>query len=64
MPLSRAYGRIQRQRRIAIPKHIMEMLGWEIDDQVLVEVYQGKLIVENLTKTTKPITERLYDDRG
>jgi len=37
----------------------MEMLGWEIDDQIMVEAYHGKLIVENLSKTIKPIEERI-----
>ena len=59
MALPRTYSKIQQQRRIAIPKHLMETLGWEIDDQLIVEAYQGKIIVENLSKTIKPIEERI-----
>ena len=59
MSLPRAYGKIQKGRRIAIPKDLLKMLGWEIDDQVVVEVYRGKLIVENLTKTLKPLEESM-----
>ena len=59
MSLPRAYGKIQKGRRIAVPQDLLKMLGWEIDDQVVVEVYRGKLIVENLSKTIKPIEERI-----
>ena len=59
MALPRTYSKIQRQRRIAIPKRLMEMLGWKIDDQVMVEVYKGKLIVENLSMTIRPLEERI-----
>ena len=59
MSLPRAYGKIQKGRRIAVPQDLLKMLGWEIDDQVVVEVYRGKLIVENLTKTLKPLEERI-----
>ena len=59
MSLPRSYGKIQKGRRIAIDKGLMKMLGWEIDDQVLKEVYRGKLIIENLSKTIKPLEERI-----
>ena len=59
MSLPRAYGKIQKGRRIAVPQDLLKMLGWEIDDQVVVEVYRGKLIVENLTKILKPLEERI-----
>ena len=59
MSLPRSYGKIQKGRRIAIDKDLMEMLGWKIDDQVMSEAYQGKLIVENLDRTIKPLKERL-----
>lgn len=59
MSLSRAYGKIQKGRRIAITKPLMEQLGWEIDDQIMAEAYKGKLIVENLTKNLKPLEERI-----
>ena len=57
--LPRAYGKIQKGRRIAIPDSLMNQLGWEVEDQVLVEAYKGKLIVENLSRTIKPLEERL-----
>jgi len=59
LALPRAYGRIQKQRRIAVPKDLMEILGWKIEDQVLVEVYKGKLIVENISKSLRPLEERI-----
>jgi len=59
LSLPRVYGKIHQERRIAIPKHILELLGWKIGDQIIVEAYQGKLIVENLSKTIKPIEERI-----
>ena len=59
MSLPRAYGKIQKGRRIAVPQDLLKMLGWEIDDQVVVEAYRGKLIVENLTKNLKPLEERI-----
>ena len=59
MSFPRAYGKIQKGRRIAIPQDLLKLLGWEIDDKVLVEVYKGKLIVENLSKIISPLEERL-----
>ena len=59
MSLPREYGKIQKGRRIAISDDLLKMLGWEIDDQVLKEVYRGKLIIENLSKTIKPLEERI-----
>ena len=59
MSLPRAYGKIQKGRRIAITQPLMDQLGWEIDDQIVAEAYRGKLIVENLTKTTRPLEERI-----
>ena len=59
MSLPRAYGKIQKGRRIAITQPLMDQLGWEIDDQIMAEAYKGKLIVENLSKIISPLEERL-----
>ena len=59
MSLLRVHSKIQKERRIVISEDQMEELGWEIHDQILTEAYRGKLIVENLSKTIKPIEERL-----
>ena len=57
--LPRAFGKIQKGRRIAISVSLMNQLGWKEEDHVLVEAYKGKLIVENLSRTIKPLKERL-----
>ena len=54
----RMFGKIQTGRRIAISESIMKQLGWETGDQILIEAYCGKLIVENLSQIIKPATER------
>jgi len=59
MPLPREYGKIQKGRRIAISKDLLKQLEWKIDDQILKEAYRGKLIIENLSKTIKPLEERI-----
>ncbi len=56
--LPRAFVKIQKLRRIVIPEHLMDMLGWKIGDQILIEAYKGKLIVEPLNKAIKPQQER------
>ena len=57
--IPRAFGSIQTGRRIALPASLMKLMDWEVGDQVLVEAYQGKLIVENLSRSIKPLKERL-----
>lgn len=57
--IPRQFGKIQKGRRIAVPETLMNLLGWEMGDQVLVEAYRGKLIVENLSRSIKPLPERL-----
>ena len=64
MSLPRSFSKIQKGRRIAIPEDLMKLIKWEIGDRILIEAYQGKLIVENLSKTIKPLKERLYDARA
>lgn len=55
----RIFGKIQKKGRIAITSSLLKRLGWEIGDQVLIEAYQGKLIVENLKRSIRPLKERL-----
>ena len=57
--LPRAFGKIQVGRRIAIPEYLLNRLGWEIGDQIIVEDYKGFLLVENVSRKTKPISERI-----
>lgn len=64
MSLKRAYGKIQALRRVAIPPQLMEALGWKIGDEVLIEAYKGKLIIENLSRTIKPLADRLRDSNA
>ena len=59
MSLPRIYRKIQKGNRIAISEEILQQLGWEIDDQIVIEAYQGKLIVEKLDRVLKPLKERL-----
>ena len=59
MSLPRSFSKIQKGRRIAIPEDLMTLIQWEIGDRILVESYKGKLIVENLSKTIKPLEERI-----
>lgn len=56
--LPRAFVKIQKLRRIAIPEHMMKLLDWEVGDKVLIEAYKEKLIVEALKNTIKPPEER------
>jgi len=44
--------------RINIGKYVEE-LGWDVGDQLLLEVYRGCLLVENLSKGLLPAKERL-----
>ena len=56
--LPRAYRKIQKLNRIAIPPELMKLLGWAVEDKILMEAYRGKLIVENLKHTIRPASER------
>lgn len=59
--LPRAFGKIQKLRRIAIPQHLLDLLGWKVSDQIMIEAYKGKLVIENLDNTIKPPEKRLYE---
>ena len=37
----------------------MERLGWDEGDQLVIEDYKGRLIIENISKGLLPIGERL-----
>jgi len=54
-----AMQRIQKLRRISIPEDMMKALGWQIGDQVIIDNYNGKILISPLKTTIKPITERL-----
>jgi len=56
--LPRAFVKIQKLRRIAIPNRLMEMLGWEISDPMIIEAFNGKLIVTPVKGSLKPRSER------
>ena len=53
------FQRIQKLRRIAIPGYMMKKLNWEIGDQVIIDVYNGKILIDSVKHTVKPIKERL-----
>jgi len=57
--LPRSFSKIQKGRRVAIDKELLDLSGWQIGDQVMVEYYKGKFIIENLSRTIKPLPERL-----
>jgi len=38
---------------------MMKALGWQIGDQVIIDNYNGKILISPLKTTIKPITERL-----
>ena len=54
----RAFVKIQKLRRIAIPPHLMKLLDWKVDDEVIIEAYHGKLIVSSTKESLKPVKER------
>lgn len=56
--MPRAFVKIQKLRRIAIPDHLMKLVGWKVSDEVLIEAYHGKLIVSNTNDSLKPVKER------
>jgi len=53
------FQRIQKLRRIAIPEYMMKKLNWEIGDQVIIDIYNGKVMIDSVKRTVKPIKERL-----
>lgn len=56
--LPRTFVTIQKLRRIAIPKHLMDLMGWKVGGEVLIEAYRGKLIVSTTSDSLKPAEER------
>ncbi|MBA7658156.1 hypothetical protein ES703_66104 [subsurface metagenome] len=57
----RDFSILQKLHRIGLKKAFVKELGWEVGDQLLLEVYKGRLIVENLTKGLLPIGKRVND---
>ena len=55
----RDFTTFQKGSRIGIKKDLKARLGWEEGDVLLIEDYKGKLIVENLSRSIKPLKERL-----
>lgn len=54
----REFSHIHSGFRIVIPRRMREALGWRLGDQVLLEAYKGRLVVENLS-SVRPIGERI-----
>ena len=59
LDLPREYLKIQENGRISIPLRFREFLGWQDGDQIMVEVYKGRILIENLKEREKPAQERL-----
>jgi len=55
----REFGIIQKGRRVALSKEMLEYLGWSVGDQVILEEYKGKIVVEPLSKVVRPLEERV-----
>ncbi|GAF88712.1 unnamed protein product [marine sediment metagenome] len=55
----RDFSALQVRHRIGLKKAFVKELGWEVGDQLLIEVYKGRLLVENLSKGLLPAKERL-----
>jgi len=55
----REFTTIQKGRRIQLKREWMDALGWKEKDQLLIEEYKGRLIIENLSKGRISIVERL-----
>ena len=55
----RAPPHIQSGGRFSVPKKLMDKLEWQVKDMLLIEEYKGKLVVENLSRSIKPLKERL-----
>lgn len=60
--LPREIRRIHKNREITIPDNLLTILGWETGDQVMIEAYRGKLIIDNLTRVVKPLPDRLRNE--
>lgn len=50
---------LQSGGRFSVSKKLMDKLEWHEKDMLLLEEYNGKLVVENISKSIKPIKERL-----
>jgi len=55
----RDFVALQERHRIGLKKDFVKELGWDVGDQLLLEVYKGRLLVENLSKGLLPAEERL-----
>ena len=55
----RTFSKIQKLRRVVIPKALMIKLGLEVEDQILIEAYNGKIMISPVNPTIKPLKERL-----
>ena len=54
-----SFAKIQKLRRVVIPKPLMKKLGWKVEDQILIEAYNGKIMISPVNSTIKPLKERL-----
>ena len=59
MGLSTAFRTIQKDRRVALPEEFMKDLGWSVGDMIMIHRYKGKVIIENVNGTIKPLEERI-----
>ncbi len=57
--LPRAFSKIQKLRRVVIPKQVMDKLGLRVGDQVIIEDYNGKILISPVNTTIRPIKERV-----
>jgi len=55
----REFSILQKHHRIGLKKAFVKELGWKEGDQLILEVYKGRLIVENISKGRKTIVEKL-----
>ena len=55
----RTFSKIQKLRRVVIPKTLMDKLGLKVEDQIIIEDYNGKIMISPVNTTIKPIKERL-----
>ncbi len=55
----RTFSKIQSLRRVVLPDGLMKELGMQVGDQVIIEHYNGKVMISPVKRTIKPITERL-----
>jgi len=55
----RDFTTLQKSRRIQLKPALAKQLGWNEGDQLLIEDYKGRLIIENLTKGLIPIKKRI-----